>query len=97
MPTSKLPVTPEDLESLIVPSQPRVSPDGTQVLYVRRTAGPQNTNATNLWMVPASGGPARALTSGDRDRHGRWSPDGDQIAFISDPYQGTTATPIAAC
>ncbi|MCH2141913.1 MAG: S9 family peptidase [Phycisphaerales bacterium] len=88
MPTRKGPVTPEDLESIIVPSQPRISPDGRQVLYVQRTAGANNTNATNLWMIPTDGGRGRSVTNGNRDRHGRWSPDGSQIAFISDREKG---------
>ncbi|MDP7030583.1 MAG: S9 family peptidase [Phycisphaerales bacterium] len=76
-------VTPEDLERIIVPSQPQISPDGETVLYCRRHAGPRNTNVRNLWAVPASGGSPRIMTSGDKDSHGRWSPDGSQIAFLS--------------
>jgi len=83
MATRKKPITPEDLERIVVPSQPRISPDSTTVLYTRRHAGPKNTRVTNLWAVPVSGGAPRIMTSGDKDNHGRWSPDGSQIAFIS--------------
>ncbi len=83
MATRKKPMTPEDLEHIIVPSQPRISPDGETVLYCRRHAGPRNTKVHNLWAVPTGGGAARLMTSGDTDVHGRWSPDGSTIAFLS--------------
>jgi len=88
MPARKKPVTPEDLEHIIVPSQPQISPDGETVLYCRRHAGPKNTRVTNLWAVPTTGGAPRIMTSGDKDGHGRWSPDGSQIAFISGRGEG---------
>ena len=47
-------ITPSDLEHIIVPSQPQVSPDGTSVLFTRKQAGPKNTMPTNLWVVPVA-------------------------------------------
>jgi dipeptidyl aminopeptidase/acylaminoacyl peptidase len=79
----KQPITPEDLERIVVPAQPRVSPDGRTVLFSRRHEAPKNESARNLWAVPVDGGEPRMMTSGDKDSHGRWSPDGDTIAFIS--------------
>lgn len=81
-------ITPSDLEHIIVPSQPQVSPDGTSVLFTRKQAGPKNTMPTNLWVVPVAGGQPRMMTSGDKDGHGRWSPDGQTIAFISGRQKG---------
>ena len=70
---------------------PHLSPDGTQVAFVRDG---------ELWVLPVSGGEPRKLTSGaepaltnglaefiaqeelDRDRGFWWSPDGTRIAFI---------------
>lgn len=88
MPARRQPVRPEDLEQFIVPSQPRISPDGTTVLFSRRHVGPRNANVTNLWAVDVGGGEPRVMTSGDKDSHGRWSPDGDTIAFISGREKG---------
>lgn len=88
MATRRTGITPKDLERIIVPSQPQVSPDGSTVLFCRKQAGPKNTMPTNLWTVCVSGGDPKIMTSGDKDGHGRWSPDGDQIAFISAREQG---------
>ncbi|MDG1838861.1 MAG: hypothetical protein P8I91_08680, partial [Phycisphaerales bacterium] len=87
--TKKSPITPEDLDHIVVPSQPRVSPDGQTVLFSRRQAAPKNKNATNLWAVPVHGGEPRMMTSGDKDSHGRWSPSGKTIAFISSREKGS--------
>ncbi|MDP7071117.1 MAG: hypothetical protein QF561_07190, partial [Phycisphaerales bacterium] len=89
MASRRTPVTPEDLEQIIVPSQPQISPDGKTVLFARQHAGPKNTKVSNLWAVPAEGGTPRIMTSGDKGGHGRWSPDGTQIAFISGRDGGT--------
>lgn len=70
---------------------PHLSPDGSQVAFVRDD---------ELWVMPTGGGAARKLTNGaesgltnglaefiaqeelDRDRGFWWSPDGSKIAFI---------------
>lgn len=88
MASQKRPITPEDLEQIVVPSNPQISPDGETVLFSRRHAGPKNSIVTNLWAIPSSGGEARIMTSGEKDRHGRWSPEGAQIAFISGRDKG---------
>jgi dipeptidyl aminopeptidase/acylaminoacyl peptidase len=82
-------VTPEDLLRLHVVSDPQISPDGTTILFVEKHVGEKNEYETNLWLVPADGARTKAaaeprqFTSGKRDAHGRWSPDGQKIAFIS--------------
>ena len=88
MATRRTGITPQDLERIIIPSQPQVSPDGREVLFVRKQAGPKNTMTTNLWTVCTAGGTPRIMTSGDKDSHGRWSPDGQTIAFISGRDKG---------
>ena len=70
-----------------------ISPDGTQVVYVRtrpRTAGEKPGAAwMNLWIVPVAGGDAKALTSGDAvDAAPAWSPDSKSVAFISARGEG---------
>ena len=81
-------ITPEDLERIVVPSCPRISPDGSSVLYVRKHAGSKNTRNSSLWVVDVAGGRPRRLTSGDKDSQGQWSPDGRSIAFISNRDKG---------
>jgi len=65
-----------------------VSPDGKQVVYtVTRFDYKTNKSTTNILMVPASGGEPVKLTE-DRfdDESPVWTPDGKQLAFLSDRY-----------
>jgi dipeptidyl aminopeptidase/acylaminoacyl peptidase len=83
------PVTPEDLLRLRVVSDPQISPDGSTILFVEKHVGEKNEYESNLWVVATAGNRTnsaaepRQFTSGKRDSHGRWSPDGKQIASIS--------------
>lgn len=61
-------------------SHPAVSPDGSQIVFQSRRAGP-----SDLYLVNSQGGVPRRLTAdaGD-DVSAAWSPNGDRIAFASD-------------
>jgi TolB protein len=61
-------------------ARPEFSPDGKRIVY-----GSYLGRAWHqLWIMPARGGDAFPLTYGDFDNiNPRWSPDGKQIAFIS--------------
>jgi dipeptidyl aminopeptidase/acylaminoacyl peptidase len=65
---------------------PRVSPDGTRILYTRSTTNAETHKAEgDLWICDIDGANARRLTwSGTRNGSGRWSADGAHIAFVSD-------------
>lgn len=85
-PARKRLITAEDLLKFRWLSDPQISPDGRHVVFVNKTVGEKNAYAQNLWIVSDAGGKwsePRQFTSGNRDRHPRWSPDGSTIAFIS--------------
>jgi dipeptidyl aminopeptidase/acylaminoacyl peptidase len=79
-------ITAEDLYQFNTVSEVRLSPDGENVVYtVQRVDRKTEKKYTNLWVVPTSAGTPRQFTTGDQhDGQARWSPDGKQIAFISD-------------
>jgi dipeptidyl aminopeptidase/acylaminoacyl peptidase len=84
---SRRPITAEDIYQLRFVSDPHLSPDGTQVVYVVSWVDPSDhaRYRSQLMLVAFDGAsPARALTSGShRDIAPRWSPDGCFIAFLS--------------
>lgn len=71
-------------------SLPRWSPDGRHIAFLsdRGTAGsePGAKKPKQVYVIPADGGEARALTSGAFNPTDlAWSPDGKTIAFIGKP------------
>jgi dipeptidyl aminopeptidase/acylaminoacyl peptidase len=74
-----------DLNSLARISEPRISPDGRQVVYtLRETDFAADRGRSDLWLVDAAGGDPRRLTSSEEnDTAPDWSPDGSGIYFLS--------------
>jgi dipeptidyl aminopeptidase/acylaminoacyl peptidase len=82
-------ITAEDLYNFNLISGCQISPDGRHVVYSLQRIDPKtHKEYSNLWVVPTGGGPARQFTYGDQlDRRPKWSPDGSQIAFLSNRGQ----------
>jgi len=76
----------EDLFAIRNIESARISPAGDRVAFVLSTLDmDRNLSDSDIWLVPAAGGPPLRLTRGPgRDDTPRWSPRGDRIAFISD-------------
>ena len=76
---------PMDVFDLEWASDPRVSPDGETIVYVRKSNDiMKDRERSNLWQVSADGKDHRPLYSGlNSIRSPRWSPTGEKLAFIS--------------
>ncbi|HEY8503099.1 MAG TPA: S9 family peptidase, partial [Gemmataceae bacterium] len=71
-------------------SQPRWSPDGSQILFTSNRSG-----TSQLWAISPDGGEAvqvTRLSTGASD--GIWSPDGSHIAYVSAVYPEYSAKPF---
>jgi dipeptidyl aminopeptidase/acylaminoacyl peptidase len=108
-PQNKRPISAEDLYRIELISAPRISPDGTHVIYrQQRVEKKTEKKYANLWLAPTSSGQPKQFTHGDQnDSLPRWSPDGKQIAFLSNrgnkdkpaqiyiiPFDGGEARPL---
>jgi len=108
------PITAEDLYDFQIIFTPRLAPDGRHVVYSQQWADRKTEKKhKNLWVVSTSfdeSGEPQRFTYGDQDDSGpEWSPDGQQIAFLSDrgdpdrpaqiyliPFHGGEARPLSS-
>ncbi|HSR42923.1 MAG TPA: S9 family peptidase, partial [Longimicrobiales bacterium] len=76
---------PADVFGLEWAGDPRVSPDGSRVVYVRNFFDVMTDRGrSNLWLVDVDGSAHRPLTTGNEsDASPRWSPDGDRLVYVS--------------
>jgi dipeptidyl aminopeptidase/acylaminoacyl peptidase len=84
------PPTPQDLVRLVVPTEPRLSPDGLRVAFTVQTTAPALDGYRHaIWLaaVDASAkaaGPRQITIGAKHDHAPRFSPDGRTLAFLSD-------------
>ncbi|MEO8228333.1 MAG: S9 family peptidase [Chloroflexota bacterium] len=98
-PKAKRAPRPDDLYAFRIATDPRLSPDGRQVVFTLQTvATSMDGYRQALWTVPTDGSqPARRLTIGAKqDRVPRFSPDGRMLAFLSDRRLAVEELPGAA-
>jgi dipeptidyl aminopeptidase/acylaminoacyl peptidase len=63
-------------------SEPKLSPDGKQIVYTREWVDKMNDRwESALWMMNADGSRNRFLVKGSSPR---WSPDGTRIAYLAE-------------
>ena len=74
-----------DIFELEVAVDPQISPDGSQVTYVRRSYDIMTDKSlSNIWVVSTDGERHRPLLSGAKSFSSpRWSPAGDRLAYVS--------------
>jgi acylaminoacyl-peptidase len=74
-----------DVFQLEYASDPRISPDGDHIVYVRSFMDiMKDRRRSNLWILNTDGSDHRPLTSGNENTHSpRWSPDGKRLLYVS--------------
>jgi dipeptidyl aminopeptidase/acylaminoacyl peptidase len=82
----KIPMTPIDLLEVPVLSDPRLSPDGKEILFVLAAADwKANERVSHIWRAGVEGENRMQLTRGTKGESSpRWSPDGKSIVFVAE-------------
>ena len=81
----------QDMMALKRIGDPQVSPDGRWVMFSAIDVNlAENTRKPHLWLVPAAGGDAKQITSGEAgENRGRFSPDGKNFSYTSSAVGGS--------
>lgn len=83
----------DDLMKLKSVSNPQISPDLKWIAYVTSELNlKKDKSETQLWIIPAQGGEAIAMTSKEfyTAREPRWSPDNKSLSFLAAIPEGKT-------
>lgn len=77
--------TGDDLFRLEQAADPQISPDGTQIAYVRQSADIMVDRVrSTIWLVDTGSGKQRPIIAGPGNHSSpRWSADGGRLAFVS--------------
>jgi dipeptidyl aminopeptidase/acylaminoacyl peptidase len=77
-------ITETDILKFVWIADPQISPDGSQVAFVRVDVNEKADGYdTSIWITGTDGKEQpRRLTGGTRDNSPRWSPDGRRLAFV---------------
>jgi dipeptidyl aminopeptidase/acylaminoacyl peptidase len=75
----------DDVLDLVQVTAPRLSPDGSRVLFVRSEIKEwkDNKRVSTIWIANADGSSQYQFLGSDKDRSPQWAPDGSQVAFLS--------------
>ncbi len=81
----------DDVFELEYANDPRVSPDGSRIVYERRSNDIMTDGTrSNLWVIDVNGDSHRPLISGTKNASSpRWSADGERIAYVQSTDSGT--------
>ncbi len=95
------PFTDADIMRLASVGGVSIAPAGDRILYTvsawehpnakgDTALGDRHERRSHIWMVPAAGGAARQLTTGERgESQPQWAPDGSRISFVAARGSGT--------
>ncbi len=91
--TPPRPMTVVDLIDVPGIGDPRLSPDGSQVLYTRTDPDWEaNETRTHIWRADLDGSNSVQMTNGEKgESNPRWSPDGSTIAFVATRHESDQA------
>jgi len=78
-------IQPEDLLLIKTIPEVHISPDGSLIAYTLTEIDAEQEYLTSIWIVPTEGGEPTQVTRGPkRYTAPRWSPNGTELAFLSD-------------